>query len=475
MSVRLLTFNIYGSYCKNYYKFEPIVDSLDIDIICTQESYNLNNPKTKKNKHIARSKYKLFGRAGYGGVISGILGNSDKGIVQEDIKEIFAIDTVLPEVSHRYGIIFSYNGIKIANLHLEGGRYIDLELLDQTKSTVLIDYKISLLQKIIERKPDVICGDFNSVWSSNKKTLERYLDQQYIYFYNILKYQGKLSAEELQTKMLNDQNKTIINNWNLKPYKLLCENGYVYAKPDNENSAITNGRGQTIVDTIWYNPKTVLYSGGYIINIISPDDDYWQSYNCISDHNPVFAEFTKLDGYEHQPVVNISYDPVNIHMCHTKQDDINNINIRNKILFINPLLNGELDNIYLKRIEKLLTYKFTPTNINYFILLIEQINNLNQKFERSQLYVFFLKDDIINNMLINIIKIVNINDIIYICKLFNNIINILDIRNIIQSKIDEPWSTYTPEEKNTLLYFKQMLFIISIEKKIIFIDTYHPH
>jgi len=101
-----------------------------------------------------------------------------------------------------------------------------------------------------------------------------------------------LGVEELIPKIINFISK--VNQLNIEPYKLLFGNGYKYAKP---NDGITNLSGNTIVDCIWYNPKKVTLTPNTcrIINIMDPgwestrDEDFRS--NCISDHNPVYAEF----------------------------------------------------------------------------------------------------------------------------------------------------------------------------------------
>jgi hypothetical protein len=280
----------------------------------------------------------------------------------------------------KFGIFFKYRNIKIANLHLAGGRHFDQLIQYENNFVAMLKFKLDLLTKILgddnyddyeDCKPDIILGDFNSVIPSNSfdlskiygnssnmedyhKKMEDYhnfLDSQYSYFaiimfkddphifkvitrlinfYKTEKYMPdsikdiikelstielkellnkfdnlsqkekellskelkELSLEELLSKIINFISK--VNQLNIEPYKLLFGNRYKYAKPNN---GITNLSGNTIVDCIWYNPKKVRLKSDtcHIINIMDPnwnsthDDDFRA--NCISDHNPVYAEF----------------------------------------------------------------------------------------------------------------------------------------------------------------------------------------
>ena len=205
-----------------------------------------------------------------------------KHTVADKICQITKISTQGADISvaDRHAILFSYKGVRIANLHLEGGRYSDQTLFTQFDK--LLAYKLELLHKVIAQHPDVVVGDFNSVYNSNPGKLAEYLTGQYNYFQSHVLH---------QTQLLSKDQRQMVDKWNSAPYELLCKAGYVYARPDNEATAITNGRGQSIIDTIWYNLQTVKLSNAHIIpDVIRAGDDY-SAGKCISDHNPVFAEF----------------------------------------------------------------------------------------------------------------------------------------------------------------------------------------
>jgi hypothetical protein len=213
----------------------------------------------------------------------------DNSLINENIDvnnehEEFAPN--LDGISKKYANMINYNNILICNLHLDGGRFFDRNILKLEKFKSYLDYKLLLLQKVLDLKPYIIVGDFNSVYSEDDKLLQKFLDSQYEYFKSINKGVELTNLQIQNIKLLNSE-----------PFKLLKDNGYVYAKPINENSEITSARGNTIVDTIWYNPDTVVlvYNSAKIIPIMLPNDNY-ENRRCInSDHNPVYAEFIKIE------------------------------------------------------------------------------------------------------------------------------------------------------------------------------------
>ena len=282
MSIRVLTFNVFGTHCRDFIKFSDIIMPFKPNIICSQET---NKPNKHQNTD---SGYKLIDSAGTGGEIVGIFTSLSSADIQpENITQITKISTNGAKlgVADRHAILFTYqnkgSNIRVANLHLEGGRYSDQTLFTQFDE--LLDYKLELLRKVITQTPDVVVGDFNSVYNSNSEKLLEYLEGQYKYFQSHVLH---------QTLTLTQAQKKMVDKWNSAPYELLREAGYVYARPDNETQEITNGRGQSIIDTIWYNPRTVKLIGAphIIPDIIHKGDDY-SAGKCISDHNPVFAEF----------------------------------------------------------------------------------------------------------------------------------------------------------------------------------------
>lgn len=269
----LITFNIFGRKCPNFYSIDKYIDKYNPNIICTQEDFG-------KEQYLNIGDYKSITNISCGTnmEINSVYFCEKKNNSTEIIKCISTNPIKLKYASKRYAIIFSYENLIIANIHLEGGRYVDEDLLKNFDK--LMSYKIELLYKLInsETKPDIIVGDFNSVYNTNNNILEKYLENQYIYF-----------ESKKKLKLTNDE-KDNIKMWNLSPILFLIQNGYEYAIPKNENKAITNGRGNTIVDFIFYKKDKLKVIDCEIIDVMKDIRNYYNP-KAISDHNPIYANF----------------------------------------------------------------------------------------------------------------------------------------------------------------------------------------
>ena len=268
MEISLFTFNIFGRLCRNFYGIINYLEFYNPNILCTQEDIGIDQYKII-GKYISRINYP------YG--TNGIYTKNDDFV--NYINYIKSEPYNLPNASIRNSIIFSYKNIIIANLHLEGGRYVDVSLLKENTDKYQ-HHKLNLLYLLMlsNTKPDIIVGDFNSVYNTDEKTLKKYLEYQYEYFRKI---KGDLITIEEKEK---------IYYWNLTPIKYLEHMGYSYAKPINEENMITNGRGDSIIDLIFYNTYKLKLLDCHIINVMNGIKDY-SIYNAISDHNPVYAKF----------------------------------------------------------------------------------------------------------------------------------------------------------------------------------------
>jgi hypothetical protein len=243
-------------------------------------------------------------------------------------------------------------GIKIANLHLEGGRLIDLELDDTTFQTYL-DTKLALLKELLELDlpPDIILGDFNSVYCNDKTLLEQMYNGQKTYYDGRGDYQHAKEEEDTNKKdqkgllqhisstyglqliercpnsdtivvsgdkkVLSDGKKEVsggkkvvsldhIKSWNNAPFELLQNKGYIYIEPeniivDNEINP-TNSRGKNVIDHVWvketmhkkFTFKTKIYDGF--------GDAASNLYGMVSDHKPIILTITEKEGAEKEKV-----------------------------------------------------------------------------------------------------------------------------------------------------------------------------
>jgi len=229
----------------------------------------------------------------------------------------------------RNAIIIKDNefGISIANLHLEGGRFVDLELDDITFNKYL-DIKLGLLKEVLRESPDIILGDFNSVYCNESVMLKNMYEAQKVYYDNnrnselqkIKEDQDDPSSNIFSWHMKNELGLNLIKkcahrngddkilsleniiSWNNAPFILLLAEGYIYIEPDNitVNKKInpTNSRGKNVIDHVWvkqsifdnYILKTEIYNGfGEPLNDL---------YGGVSDHKPIILTIQRrnLDG-----------------------------------------------------------------------------------------------------------------------------------------------------------------------------------
>lgn len=235
-------------------------------------------------------------------------------------------------------------GITIANLHLEGGRFVDTELYDSTFQTYL-EIKLDLLNKLLALKqtPDIILGDFNSVYCEDGVLLEGMYRAQQAY-YNGRNYSAQGSCEAAEAdeehiskvvgdaftkhigdnyglkplgrcprskvvkrsckKTLSSNEKTLsysnIVSWNNAPFALLSENGYIYVEPTNisvgDEVNPTNSRGKNVLDHIWV--KASMYERfSFNAEIYDGfgDADSDLLYGGVSDHKPVILSIQMKD------------------------------------------------------------------------------------------------------------------------------------------------------------------------------------
>lgn len=268
VTLRIITYNIFRALCNdadnNISRF--VLDTPSIDIVCTQEDANLTG---------LTQAYRAMGECGEECEIV-------QTYVRKELADAHNATAIClnycgkpPGFYTRNAILTSLSGATIASLHLEGGRFADTAIF--THFDELMKQKLGLLKKVIHEKPDIICGDFNSVYSTNEQRLQEFLEKQYTYFAKLR--QGPLTSQE----------KNMIERMNLEPYELLKEEGYAYAAPSNDATMVTNGRGETTVDCFWYNPSRVVVTFCFIAD--KSGGAGWQMKTCtMSDHNPVLID-----------------------------------------------------------------------------------------------------------------------------------------------------------------------------------------
>lgn len=220
-------------------------------------------------------------------------------------------------------------GITIANLHLEGGRFVDTELSDATFK-IYLDIKLELLRKVLNQRPGIISGDFNSVFCEDPDLLNQMYDDQIAYYVSCSKKassssssdgnddtEGSLTAEEsgLQNNLgvyliqkcpnnCGDKGKATLSkyqliSWNNAPFLLLKEAGYEYIEPTNIKTDgkinPTNSRGNNVIDHFWvhkslrenYTFSTEIYNGfGELKDNL---------YGNMTDHKPLILTIERKD------------------------------------------------------------------------------------------------------------------------------------------------------------------------------------
>ena len=315
-SFNVFTWSGYESYPINFdNEFKKLISEKNVMLLLTQEDELQDDDTTESVKAYSKDK---SGRFSFISCINTFL-QFCRGVVPRNA--IIIKDTVFD--------------ISIANLHLEGGRFIDLELDDNTFQ-IYLEIKLALLKEVLKKQPDIILGDFNSVYCNNPILRQQMYIAQHTYYNNYRNQSPQKPCERCavnETKIKKDEkhplhlftshmsdnydlnliNRCPISNhkndkkvlslkqiisWNDEPFILLKQNGYKYIEPENitVNKKInpTNSRGENVIDHVWvkesmyerFTFSTEIYDGfgGPVSNL----------YGLVSDHKPVILTIKKI-------------------------------------------------------------------------------------------------------------------------------------------------------------------------------------
>jgi exonuclease III len=269
----LMTFNVFMHKCnKNGQSALSLINSSKCDIVCTQEDSNSNHTSLYKMAGLCGAKQSETERM-Y--VKKGDTSHSDmKCIMEGDEMSVKTLSRTIA-IPKRSAMVFMYQDVKIANVHMEGGQNTDIALVHPEPAirNQLLERKMGLLRDIIKEDPDIILGDFNSIYDESGT----YDKIDYAYYEKLKKANHKnepLSAEEKES----------ITQWSKGIFDEL-KKSYTYSKPSNHDKLVTNSKG--IIDMFWY--KTSEQNCKLENTKI---EDKIQSTNkntecTFSDHNPV--------------------------------------------------------------------------------------------------------------------------------------------------------------------------------------------
>jgi endonuclease/exonuclease/phosphatase family metal-dependent hydrolase len=181
----------------------------------------------------------------------------------------------LPRCVSVADLLIDNTPIKIASVHLLGGRFDDQEAL---KNEIYIDEKKQQLLAVISKNPDIICGDFNTRFKS---------EQEQPYLSGLLK------------KNLSNIDNAVKSRWskwiNIDEYDaLLKQHGYESIYSDLFSNKDTSAYGG-IVDYIYYKPSKLRLNSSKIYDDKGVMEKTGTKYKpVLSDHFPVVANFTVI-------------------------------------------------------------------------------------------------------------------------------------------------------------------------------------
>ncbi len=155
--------------------------------------------------------------------------------------------------------------IKIANVHLSGGRYDDQQFNNELYSSI----KNEQMQQVINANPDIIVGDFNSYFLNDD--IDSLLTEYYIY------------QQAIQRNLKNEYIK-----WATSVHQILLDSNYI---PANLNVGDTTMFGGT-VDWIYYNNNDNKFKSIKVEKHLAMTGTKPPYTPVISDHNALVATVT---------------------------------------------------------------------------------------------------------------------------------------------------------------------------------------
>ena len=301
---QLMSFNIFE--CKGY-TFEnqnslqvgsqnkaisKFIKERNVDILCIQENNNLEidkyNRPMKKNDPNCNGGTEIY--------INKKIPNSKNQVTCiRDQTEVYP--------DYAYAVVMTIHNVTIATLYIKGDKFI-ADYLERNKNydkivDSLSNFKRMIIRNLLEElvvkhNPDIICGDFNSVYSDEKEILEDFLENQYNYILSHLR--GK--KQKKFTEELTENEKEIIKTQNLIPFEYLEKNEYTYAKPTNEIVS-TSIQYLTNVDLVWYKENKIINNG---CEVITENVTFEDGKSYLSNHYPVLFKF-KINNSNAQPQI----------------------------------------------------------------------------------------------------------------------------------------------------------------------------
>lgn len=284
-------------------KFQKLFN--DIDVACIQETV-ISAPETKyplfkdpienellKQKSICQShlldwprSQMLYGNPSY---LANAIYVSNEIEASEESQSIQINKSGLERCFTSVIIQVLGKPIKIATVHLVGGRFDDILAI---QSDSYVEEKENQLKSVVNEDPDIICGDFNT-----KLRMPNIIENTDKYFMSLIK--PDISQEEIRN--LKERWEKWIYMDRINSY--LNQNGYQSVYVNGNDDLITNIQDTSaygaIVDMIYYKPEK-LYLVPESVAIVGQEEVMEKKPSSglyspiLSDHFPVKVEFQVL-------------------------------------------------------------------------------------------------------------------------------------------------------------------------------------